>query len=223
MSARKPKLTDKPGGKPKCVAKPAPTPVADGKSRCGWVKLTNPLYVHYHDTEWGVPEYDDRALFEKLILDGHQAGLSWETILNKRENYRRAFNGFVVEDVARYSPKRIERLLLDAGLVRNRQKMNAAVTNARAFLEVQAEFGTFSKFLWGFVGGAPLQNRVESMRHMPARTEISDQVSKELAGRGFKFVGSTIIYAYMQAIGMVNDHLTTCFRSAPVRRLGKRG
>lgn len=208
------------------VAKPIPEPVADGKPRCGWVKLTNPLYVHYHDTEWGVPEHDDRALFEKLILDGHQAGLSWETILNKRENYRRAFDGFAVEEVARYTPRRIERLLQDAGLVRNRQKMNAAVGNARAFLEVQQEFGTFDRFLWGFVGGAPLQNRHESLRQIQARTEVSDALSKELLRRGFKFVGSTIVYAYMQAIGMVNDHLVTCFRHAPVRKLAvgsKRG
>lgn len=203
---------------------PAPEPVADGKARCGWVKLTNPLYVHYHDTEWGVPEHDDRALYEKLILDGHQAGLSWETILNKRENYRRAFDGFVVERVARYTPAKVEKLLLDAGLVRNRQKMNAAVTNARAFLEVQEEFGTFDRFLWRFVDGAPLQPRLERLNQIQPRTAVSDALSKELLQRGFKFVGSTIIYAYMQAIGMVNDHLTTCFRHGPVHKLGaKRG
>lgn len=207
--------------KPKRAGKPAPRPVADGRPRCGWVKLTNPLYVHYHDTEWGVPEHEDRALFEKLVLDGHQAGLSWETILNKRENYRRAFDGFVVEKVARYTPARIERLLLDAGLVRNRQKMNSAVSNARAFLKVQEEFGTFDQFLWHYVKGTPVQNQLETLGQIQARTALSDALSKELLRREFKFVGSTIVYAYMQAIGMVNDHLTTCFRCEPVRKLGK--
>ncbi|MEO5988929.1 MAG: DNA-3-methyladenine glycosylase I [Candidatus Eisenbacteria bacterium] len=204
------------------AAKAVPEPVADGRARCAWAKLTNPLYVHYHDTEWGVPEHDDRALFEKLVLDGHQAGLSWETILNKRENYRLAFDGFVVEKVARYTPRRIERLLLDAGLVRNRQKMNAAVSNARAFLKVQQECGSFDRFLWDYVGGVPVQNQHGVIRQVQPRTELSDTISNELRRRGFKFVGSTIVYAYMQAIGMVNDHLTTCFRHAPVRELARR-
>ncbi len=208
--------------KPTQAAKFAPEPVADGRARCGWAKLTNPLYVHYHDAEWGVPEHDERALFEKLVLDGHQAGLSWETILNKRENYRRAFDGFAIEKVARYTPARIERLLLDAGLVRNRQKMTSAVTNARAFLQVQEQFGTFDKFLWAYVDGTPVQNQHATLGHIQPCTELSDALSKELSRRGFKFVGSTIVYAYMQAVGMVNDHLTSCFRCEPVRKLGLR-
>lgn len=191
--------------------------------RCPWPKASNELYVHYHDTEWGVPEHDDRALFEKLILDGAQAGLSWETILNKRENYRRAFEGFDIETVAHYGSRKIESLLKDSGIVRNRQKVVSAVGNARVFLDMQAEFGSFDAWLWGHVGGAPVQNRWERMGQVPARTELSDTIAKELHKRGMRFVGSTIIYAYLQAIGVVNDHLTGCFRHAECAKLASRG
>ena len=190
--------------------------------RCPWPRASNPLYVHYHDTEWGVPEHDDRALFEKLVLDGAQAGLSWETILNKRENYRRAFEGFHPQTVARYGAGKIAALLADPGIVRNRSKVNSAVGNARAFLAMQREFGSFDAWLWRFVDGRPVQNAWTGDRRNPARTPLSDAVSKELKDRGFKFVGSTIVYAWLQAIGVVNDHLVSCFRYAPVARLGRR-
>jgi DNA-3-methyladenine glycosylase I len=179
--------------------------------RCGWC-TADPLYVAYHDAEWGVPSHDDRHLFEMLVLEGAQAGLSWITILRKRENYRRAFDGFDIERVARYRPARIERLLADPGIVRNRLKVESAVTNARAVLAIRDEFGSFDRFLWGFVEGKPVRNEWKSHRHAPARTPTSDALSKALVARGCKFVGSTIMYAFMQAVGMVDDHEAGCFR-----------
>jgi DNA-3-methyladenine glycosylase I len=178
------------------------------------------LYARYHDKEWGVPVRNDRRLFEFLILEGAQAGLSWETILNKRENYRKAFDRFDPATVARYRAPRIRRLLKNPGIVRNRLKLRAAVENAKAFLAVQREFGSFARYLWGFVGGRPKQNRWPSLKRIPARTRESDALSKDLRARGFRFVGSTICYAFMQAVGMVNDHALTCFRHREVRRLG---
>jgi DNA-3-methyladenine glycosylase I len=183
--------------------------------RCGWAK--GEMYERYHDTEWGVPLHDDQAIFEFLILEGAQAGLSWSTILNKRENYRKAFAGFDPRKVARYDERKIAALLENPGIVRNRLKVNAAVKNAKAFLAVQKEFGTFDKYIWSFVGGKPLQNRWREMKDVPARTPESDAMSKDLIKRGFTFVGSTICYAHMQATGMVNDHLTTCFRHRELR------
>jgi DNA-3-methyladenine glycosylase I len=185
--------------------------------RCGWCG-TDPLYVAYHDTEWGVPVHDDRLLFEFLILEGAQAGLSWITILRKRENYRRAFAGFDAEKVARYSPRQIERLLADPGIVRNRLKVQAAVNNAQRFLDVQEAFGSFDAYIWRFVDGKPIVNRRKSLSQIPARTQESDALGKDLKARGFKFVGSTICYAHMQATGMVNDHIVDCFRHAEVAR-----
>jgi DNA-3-methyladenine glycosylase I len=178
--------------------------------RCGWAK--GERYIQYHDEEWGVPVHDDRTLFEFLILEGAQAGLSWSTILNKRENYRRAFNGFDPRRVARYDSRRIKKLLADPGIVRNRLKVASAIGNAKAFLRVQDEFGTFDRYVWRFVGGKPLINKRKSLRQVPARTPESDAMSKDLQRRGFKFVGSTICYAFMQAVGMVNDHVLDCFR-----------
>jgi len=180
------------------------------KTRCFGDR--SPLYARYHDKEWGVPVRNDRRLFEFLILEGAQAGLSWETILNKRENYRKAFDRFDPAKVARYGPPRIRRLLKNAGIVRNRLKIRSAVENAKAFLAVQGEFGTFARYLWAFVGGKPKQNRWRSLKGIPARTKESDALSKDLRARGFRFVGSTICYAFMQAVGMVNDHEVTCFR-----------
>lgn len=168
--------------------------------------------IAYHDEEWGVPVHDDRKLFEFVVLDGFQAGLSWSTILNKRENFRKAFANFEPEKIARYTERKVERLLLDKGIVRNRQKVTATVANANAFLEIQDEFGSFDSFVWQFVGGSPKKNRWRSMRQIPASTKESDAMSKALKGRGFKFVGSTICYAFMQAAGMVNDHKVSCFR-----------
>lgn len=182
-----------------------------GKTRCEWVG-DNPLYIAYHDEEWGVPCYDDRALFELLILEGAQAGLSWITILKKRDNYRRLFDNFVAAKIARYTPKKIDRLLQDPGIVRNRLKVEATVTNAKAFLELQQEPGGFSGFIWSFVDGKPIHNRWKSMKEVPASTPESDAMSKALKKRGFKFVGSTICYAFMQAAGLVNDHTVNCFR-----------
>ena len=179
-------------------------------SRCPWP--TNELSIHYHDTEWGVPVHDDRVLFEYLILEGAQAGLSWQTVLNKRENYRAAFDNFDAEKIARYDEAEVIRLLGDSGIIRNQLKIRSTIQNARSFLKVREEFGNFDKYLWRFVDGKPLINRRKSMQEVPARTEISDAMSKDLLKRGFKFVGSTICYANMQAIGMVNDHLVTCFR-----------
>lgn len=180
--------------------------------RCEWVPNNDPLYQRYHDEEWGVPVHDDRKLFEFLILDGAQAGLSWRTILHKRENYRKAYDGFDPQKVARYDEQKIAQLLSDPGIVRNRLKVRASVENARAFLKVQEEFGSFDAFIWQFVGGKPRQNRWKSLSEIPARTPESDAMSKELKRRGFKFVGSTICYAFMQAAGMVNDHVVDCFR-----------
>jgi len=186
-------------------------------TRCGWANPKNPLYLSYHDTEWGVPVHDDQRLFEFLVLEGAQAGLSWETILNKRDAYRKAFDRFDPRKVARYDARRIARLLADPGIVRNRLKVASAVTNARAFLAVQEEFGSFDAYQWRFVGGAPIQNRRRSLGDIPPRTAESDAFSKDLKQRGFKFVGTTIIYAHMQACGMVNDHLVDCFRYSSAR------
>ncbi len=191
------------------------------KLRCGWAG-NDPTYVTYHDTEWGVPVYDDQKLFEFILLEGAQAGLSWITILRKREAYRKAFAGFAPEKVARFDARKIEGLLQNAGIVRNRLKLESAVKNARAFLTLQEEFGSFSAYQWAFVEGRPLQNSVASLKELPARTAVSDAFSKELKRRGFSFVGSTIIYAHMQAVGMVNDHVTGCFRQAQVAKLGTR-
>ena len=182
------------------------------KQRCAWAKLSNPLYLQYHDEEWGVPLHDDRRLFEMLVLEGAQAGLSWETILNKRKNYRAAFDGFDAQRVARYGESRIRKLLQNEGIVRNRLKIRAAVTNAQACLKVTQEFGSFDRYIWSFVSGKPLRNRWETLKQLPPRTELSDAMSKDLKQRGFKFVGSTICYAFMQAVGMVNDHVMACHR-----------
>ena len=178
--------------------------------RCPWA--STPLNIEYHDTEWGVPLHDDRALFELLILEGAQAGLSWSTILAKRANYRRAFDRFNPRRIAAYGPEKVDTLLQDPGIVRNRLKIAATLANARAFLEVQAEFGSFDRYLWAFVGGKPIVHRFRSMQEVPTRTAESDALSKDLLKRGFKFVGTTICYAFMQATGMVNDHLVTCPR-----------
>jgi DNA-3-methyladenine glycosylase I len=190
----------------------------DGLIRCPWPKQ-DPLYVAYHDGEWGVPEYDDRALYEKLVLDGFQAGLSWITILRKRENFRRAFDNFDPQKIARYTPKKIERLMQDAGIVRNRAKVEGAVKSARAYLDIM-ESGSFSTLLWDFVDGKPKVNHFRRTGQVPAETKVSQQMSKELAARGFKFCGPTIVYAFMQAVGMVNDHLVTCHRHAACQGLG---
>ena len=188
-------------------------PAGDGKTRCAW-SLGSANYIAYHDDEWGVPVHDDRKLFEFIVLEGAQAGLSWSTILNKRENYRRAFDQFDPEKVARYNAKRVEKLLQDPGIVRNRLKVESAVSNARACLKTQEEFGSFDAYIWRFVDGRPVQNRWKSIKQVPARTPLSDTISKDLKQRGYKFVGSTIVYAHMQATGMVNDHLVGCFRHA---------
>jgi DNA-3-methyladenine glycosylase I len=184
--------------------------------RCPWA-IAEPN-ITYHDTEWGVPVHDDRLLFEFLILEGAQAGLSWTTILNKRDNYRKAFNGFRPEKIARYGARDVKRLLGDAGIVRNRLKIVATIENAKTFLTVRKEFGTFDAYLWSFVGGKPIQNRWQRTANVPARTAESDAMSRDLQRRGFKFVGSTICYALMQATGMVNDHLVTCPRHAELRK-----
>jgi DNA-3-methyladenine glycosylase I len=189
------------------------------KARCPWAKTE--LYVLYHDAEWGVPVHDDRLLFEFLVLEGAQAGLSWETILKKRENYRRAFDNFDPTVVAGYGQKKLKGLLADAGIVRNRLKIEAAVQNAKAFLAVQDDIGTFDEYIWGFVGHEPRQNTWRSIKEVPAKTPESDAMSKDLKRRGFTFVGSTICYAFMQAVGMVNDHLVDCFRHRELRKAGK--
>ena len=178
--------------------------------RCAWP--TNELSIAYHDTEWGTPLHDDQRLFEFLILEGAQAGLSWDTILRKRENYRTAFDNFDVRAVAAYDDAKCASLLLDEGIIRNRLKIASSVANANAFMRVQDEFGSFDKYIWNFVGGKPVNNALKTSSEIPAKTEISDAISKDLKKRGFNFVGSTIMYAFMQATGMVNDHLTTCFR-----------
>ena len=186
-------------------------------TRCPWA--TTPPNLAYHDAEWGVPLHDDRALFELLILEGAQAGLSWSTILAKRENYRRAFDYFDAEKISRYGAKKTAALLADAGIVRNRLKIAAAIQNARAFLAVQREFGSFDRFVWQFVGGRPITNRRRAMKEIPVRSPESDALSRDLLRRGFKFVGSTICYAFMQASGIVNDHLVTCPRHAACAKL----
>ena len=183
------------------------------QTRCPW-PVEKPFWRDYHDREWGAPVHDDRVLFEFLILEGAQAGLSWDTILRKREAYRDAFAGFDPAKVARFDARRRAALMKNEGIVRNRLKIESAVSNAKAFLDVQREFGEFDRDLWTFVGGKPIQNRRKAMREIPATTPESDALSKELKKRGFRFVGSTIVYAYMQAVGMVNDHLVTCFRHA---------
>ena len=187
--------------------------------RCPWAR--NELAIHYHDTEWGVPLYDDRGLFEFLILEGAQAGLSWDTILAKRENYRKAFDGFDPLKVARYSDGRCSKLMQNAGIIRNRLKIASAVANANAFLAVQKEFGSFDAYVWSFVGGNPIDGKRKALGDVPAKTEISDALSKDLRKRGFNFVGSTIMYAFMQATGMVNDHLASCFRYEECRSISR--
>ena len=186
--------------------------------RCAWPG-EDPVYQRYHDREWGVPLHDDRKLFEFLVLEGAQAGLSWITILKKRPNYRKAFDKFDFKKVAGYKESKIRELLNDAGIVRNKLKIRSAVQNARAFIEVRKEFGTFDNYIWGFVNGKPIQNRWKSMKELPARTELSDLISKDLKKRGFNFVGSTIVYSHMQATGMVNDHMVDCFRHRQVKKL----
>jgi DNA-3-methyladenine glycosylase I len=181
------------------------------KTRCTWCG-DDPLYVKYHDEEWGVPVHDDKKLFEMLILEGAQAGLSWITVLKKRENYRKAFSNFDAVKISKYSLKKIEALLQNPGIIRNKLKVNAAVINAKAFLNIQKEFGSFDKYIWQFVEHKPVINKFRRLNELPAKTEISDLMSKDLKKRGFKFVGSTICYAFMQAVGMVNDHTTDCFR-----------
>ena len=187
--------------------------MSDRRARCPWVDLTRPDYVEYHDVEWGVPVHDDRKLFEFLTLEAAQAGLSWYTILRKREAYRTAFAGFDPVKVARFTPARIEKLMLDAGIVRNRLKITSAVSNARCFLEVQKEFGSFDAYIWRFTDGRPVvASRLEKISDYPARTALSDTISKDLKKRGFRFVGSTIVYAHLQATGVVNDHALGCYR-----------
>jgi DNA-3-methyladenine glycosylase I len=183
------------------------------QKRCAWVG-DDPLYQTYHDEEWGVPCFDDQRLFEFLILEGAQAGLSWITILRKRANYQKLFSGFDVHQVSRYTPKRIERLLQDPGIVRNRLKVESAVTNAQAFIDIQSKHGSFCDYLWDYVDGSPIINHWKSIEQVPASTPLSDKLSKELKKAGFRFVGSTICYAYMQAVGLVNDHTTDCYRHA---------
>ncbi len=189
--------------------------------RCPWSEGIDPLYERYHDTEWGVPVRDDRKHFEFLVLEGAQAGLSWWTILRKRENYRRAFAGFDPAKVARFDARAVTRLMQDAGIVRNRQKIEAAIGNARGFLEIQEELGSFDAYVWPFVGGAPIVNRWRQPTDVPATTPESDALSKDLKQRGFKFVGSTIVYAHMQATGLVNDHLLSCFLRARKQLRGR--
>jgi DNA-3-methyladenine glycosylase I len=189
-------------------------------NRCEWC-LGHELFLPYHDEEWGVPEHDDRKLFEMLLLEGAQAGVTWLIVLKKRENYRRAFDHFDPHKIARYGEKKIAALLQDAGIIRNRLKVNAAVTNARAFLQVQEEFGSFDRYIWQFVGDQPMVNRWKTLKEIPPRTAESDAMSKDLKKRGFKFVGSTICYAFMQACGLVNDHTTECFRWSAVNKINR--
>jgi DNA-3-methyladenine glycosylase I len=188
------------------------------KKRCQWCEV-NERMTAYHDKEWGVPVHNDRKLFEFMVLDAFQAGLSWSTILNQRQNFKKAFDNFDPRKIARYGKRQVARLLKDAGIIRNRQKIEATINNAKVFLEVKKEFGTFDKFIWQFVGGKPRHNRFRTMRQIPPRTRQSDAMSKELKRRGFKFVGSTICYAFMQAAGMVNDHVISCFRYPYIRKL----
>jgi DNA-3-methyladenine glycosylase I len=192
---------------------------SDGLKRCPWPK-DDPIYVAYHDEEWGVPEYDDRALFEKLILDGFQAGLSWITILRKRDNFRRAFDGFEPAVIARYGQRKVTSLMNDAGIVRNRAKIEGTILSARGYLDIMEKGPGFSALLWGFVDGKPQVNRRRGTGDIPSETPLSKAISKELSGRGFKFVGPTIVYAFMQAVGMVNDHLVTCYRHGEIANPG---
>jgi DNA-3-methyladenine glycosylase I len=196
----------------------SPTP-SDTKQRCTWA--TTPTMIAYHDSDWGVPQHDDRVLFEFLILEGAQAGLSWSTILAKREAYRCAFSNFNPKSIARYDAPKLKQLMANAGIVRNRLKISSAVQNARAFLAVQKQFGTFDAYIWQFVGGKPIVNALSAPSQIQARTEESDRMSRDLLKRGFKFVGPTICYAFMQAVGMVNDHLVTCFRYAEIKDAAK--
>ena len=184
--------------------------------RCLWV-TNDPLYIEYHDTEWGVPVYDDAILFEFLVLESFQAGLSWLTILKKRENFRKAFDDFNYRKIAKYSETKYEELILDVGIVRNKLKVKATINNAKQFLKIQEEFGSFSAYFWGFTDGIPITNSFKTITEVPATSELSDALSKDLKKRGFKFVGSTIMYAFMQAVGMVNDHTTDCFRYNEVK------
>jgi DNA-3-methyladenine glycosylase I len=201
------------------AAKIAPQAPPDERQRCSWA--TTPAMIAYHDAEWGVPQHDDRVLFEFLILEGAQAGLSWSTILAKREAYRRAFSNFNPKSIARYDAPKLKQLMANAGIVRNRLKISSAVQNARAFLAVQKQFGTFDAYIWQFVGGKPIVNALSTLSQIQARTEESDRMSRDLLKRGFKFVGPTICYAFMQAVGMVNDHLVTCFRYAEIKDAAK--
>ncbi len=185
-------------------------------TRCAWVNMNDPLYIAYHDSEWGIPIHDDRLLFEYLILEGMQAGLSWSTVLRKRENFRLAFDNFEPGIIGAYGDDKVEELMNNAGIIRNHRKILASIGNAQAFLAIQAEFGTFDAYIWQFIGGKPITNRWETISEIPAHTEDSDRLSKDLLLRGFKFVGSTIIYAHMQATGMVNDHTIDCFRHSEI-------
>jgi len=191
--------------------------MAENLIRCDW-SVGHPLMIQYHDTEWGVPVHDDRKLFEFLVLDAMQAGLSWRTVLHKRQKFRKAFDNFDAEKVARYSEKRVAKLLQDPGIIRNRLKVHSAVTNARAMLAAQEQFGSFDRYIWQFVGGRPQVNRWKSLKELPAKTKESDAMSKDMKQGGFTFCGSTICYAFMQAAGMVNDHVVTCFRHREVQR-----
>ena len=195
-------------------------PARNPKNRCSWCE-GHPEYVAYHDDEWGVPEHDDRALFEKLILDGFQAGLSWWIILKKRESFRRAFDGFEPEVIARYRARKLTSLMKDEGIVRNRAKIEASVTSAKAYLRLREERGSFATYVWDFVDGTPVQNRWEKLSKIPAQTPVSVALAKDLKARGFRFCGPTIVYAFMQAVGMVNDHLVDCFRHPQVRRIAR--
>ena len=187
------------------------------KQRCPWPS-DDKLMIKYHDKEWGVPLHNDKKLFEFLILEGFQAGLSWRTILHKRENFRKAFDNFDYNKVAKYNNRKINSLLKDAGIIRNRLKIVGSITNAKEFLKVRKEFGTFDKYIWSFVNGKPIQNNIKSLKELPAKTKLSDQISDDLRKRGFKFVGSTIVYAHMQATGMVNDHIVGCFRYEAINK-----
>ena len=189
------------------------------KTRCQWVNLNSPLYLRYHDEEWGVPVHDDKKLFAKLILDGAQAGLSWLTILKKRENYKKAFDNWDYKKIAKYNSQKIGDLLKNEGIVRNKLKIESVIKNAKSFIDIQKEFGSFDRYIWGFVDGKTIQNRFKKMSNLPAKTELSDAISKDLKKRGMNFVGPTIIYAYMQAIGIVNDHTIDCFRNKECERI----
>ena len=180
--------------------------------RCQWAPESSALYIAYHDEEWGVPVYDDQKIFEFLVLESAQAGLSWSTVLNKRENYRKAFAGFDPNKIARFTPKDVTKLLQNAGIIRNRAKIEAAINNAQRFLDIQKEFGTFARYIWAFVGGKPKKNKLKHVKDLPAITPEAEALSKDLKQRGFKFLGPTVMYAHMQATGMVNDHIVTCFR-----------